>query len=105
MPTKKINGFDVDVTSEGYLTDPSQWSEKIALAIAKEEDIAELTDAHWVVIKFLQNEFKGNGTLPSLRRMKKTGGIPTKELYQLFPDGPLKKSAKIAGLPKPESCV
>jgi tRNA 2-thiouridine synthesizing protein E len=105
MAIKKFNGADVDVNEEGYLTDPSQWSREIAAEIAREEGITDLSDAHWQVIDFLQKDFRENGSLPSLRRMKKVGGIQTKDFYQLFPDGPLKKAAKIAGLSKPESCV
>ena len=33
------------------------------------------------------------------------GDIENKELYSLFPNGPIKKAAKIAGYPKPVSCV
>ena len=105
MPKKQINGKSIDVNDEGYLTDQSQWSKGIAQAIAKEEGIVELTDFHWQVIEFLQKDFQEKGTLPSIRRVKKTGNISTKEFYQQFPEGPLKKAAKIAGLPKPESCV
>ena len=105
MALKKINGYDVDVNEEGYLTDHSQWNKEVAAEIAKEEGINDLTDSHWMVINFLQKDYQEKGTLPTLRRIKKVGGIPTKELYQLYPEGPLKKAAKIAGLPKPESCV
>jgi dissimilatory sulfite reductase related protein len=31
--------------------------------------------------------------------------VPIKELYQLFPKGPAKKAAKIAGIPKPRGCI
>ena len=105
MSKKEITGVTVNVSEDGYLTDPTQWTKEIASAIAKEEGIDILTDSHWQVIGFLQKDFKANGKLPTMRRVKKAGGIPTKELYQLYPDGPLKKAAKIAGLPKPESCI
>lgn len=105
MPKKEFNGTSVDVNDEGYLTDHSQWTKDIAEAIAAEEGISEMTDFHWQVIEFLQKDYKEKGSLPSIRRIKKAGNIPTKEFYQHFPEGPLKKAAKIAGLPKPESCV
>ena len=104
MATKEIAGKTVNVTEEGYLTDPSQWTREVAQAIAAEEGIA-LTDAHWKVIDFLKKDFAEAGVLASMRRINKTGGIATKDLYDLFPDGPLKKAARIAGLPKPTSCV
>jgi len=105
MLKKEINGVTVDINEEGYLTDSTQWTKDVAAAIAKEEGIERLTDSHWQVIGFLQKDYKENGKMPTMRRIKKAGGIPTKELYQLYPDGPLKKASKIAGLPKPESCI
>lgn len=105
MAQKEIAGKTVKVNDEGYMTDPSEWNREIAAAIAVEEGIGELSDGHWKVIDFLQNDFKEKGTIPSLRRMTKAGGVPTKELYALYPGGPLKKSSKIAGLKKPASCV
>ena len=105
MATKKIAGNTVDVNEEGFLTDFSQWNEAIAKVIAAEEGIEQLSDRHWVVLKYLQDFFKENGALPSIRKMKKSGVVDTKELYTLFPGGPLKKSSRIAGLKKPESCI
>ncbi len=105
MAKKEIAGVTVEVNEEGYLVDPSQWTKEIAAAIAEGEGIERLTEAHWKVIEFLQKDYQEKGTMPSIRRVNKVGGIPTKDLYQLYPDGPLKKASKIAGLPKPESCV
>ena len=104
MATKEYAGKSVKVTEDGYLIDPSQWTQEIAQAIAAEEGIT-LTDAHWKVIDFLKKDFAATGVLASMRRINKAGGIPTKELYDLFPDGPLKKAARIAGLARPTSCV
>lgn len=105
MTNKTIAGVSVKVTDEGYLIDPSQWTEDIARAIAREEGIESLSEDHWQIIRFLQREFKENGQLPTIRRIKQTGGIPIKKLYELFPDGPVKRASRIAGLPKPESCI
>jgi len=104
MPTKNIAGVNVNVNEEGYLTDHSQWTREIGEVIAKEEKI-ELTEQHWNVLDFLQKEVEENGVLPTIRRLKKSGVVDTKTLYQLFPNGPLKKASKIAGLEKPASCV
>lgn len=100
---KIIAGQTVDVNEQGYLTDFNQWSKDIALEIAKENDI-ELTDEHWKVINYLQDRHKNEETL-SIRGIKKSGVFNIKELYKLFPGGPLKISTKIAGIPKPKSCI
>ncbi len=104
MTEKKVGSITVDVDAEGFMTDASQWTEDIAKALAKEEGI-ELTEDHFKVISFMRKDFAENGTAPSIRRLNKTGGISTKDLYSLFPDGPAKKAAKISGLPKPQGCV
>jgi len=104
MAIKLLAGVNVEINEEGYLTNPAQWTKEIAVALAQEEGIAELTPGHWKVIEFLQNDFKEKGALPTIRRIN-VACVPTKDFYMLFPGGPLKKAAKIAGLPKPASCV
>jgi TusE/DsrC/DsvC family sulfur relay protein len=95
---------DVAFDPEGFMTDPLEWTPQIAEAIAKREGLT-LTERHWSVINFARQEFEANGEPPTLRRITKSGGIPTKELYQLFPNGPAKKVAMVAGLGKPTGCL
>ena len=93
----------VSVDQEGYLTDFSQWTKELAHEIAKGEEI-ELTVKHWEVIDYLQKCHCEETSL-TIRRVGKSGVVSIKEFYQLFPGGPLKKSSKIAGIPKPVSCI
>ena len=104
-PTAQSNASltDVALTDEGYLTDFTQWNRDVAVEIAKQEQI-EMTDQHWDVISFLQ-ECHQNSVPLSIRTFGKKGPVSIKELYALFPGGPLKKSTRIAGIPKPASCV
>ena len=104
MTTKTLAGNPVDTDDEGYLVNHAQWNKDVAAALAAEEGIS-LTDAHWKVLDFIDADFKEKGAVPGMRRMNKVGNIPTKDLYALFPDGPIKKAAKISGYPKPASCV
>jgi tRNA 2-thiouridine synthesizing protein E len=104
MPQKELAGTTVELNDDGFMTDPSQWNEDIARALASELGI-ELTDRHFLVIHFLRQEFEANGKVPSLRKVKNDSGVGTKELYKLFPKGPAKKAARCAGLGKPEGCV
>lgn len=103
MAQKTIAGISVDVSSEGYLENPAQWTKEIALEIAEEIGI-ELTDKHFEVLEFLRKEHAA-GTQLTIRKVGKSGIVDIKGLYTLFPGGPLKYSAKIAGIPKPVSCV
>jgi TusE/DsrC/DsvC family sulfur relay protein len=105
MPTANYAGTEVTVNDEGFLTDPVQWTEEMAPEIARREGIAELTDRHWQVIKFMRHEYEGKGTGPTVRVLGKTSGVSIKELYELFPKGPAKIAAKIAGIPKPRGCI
>ncbi len=98
-----IAGIQVEVNEEGYLKDFSQWNKEVGLAIAKAEEIT-MTDRHWDVINYLQEAHKKNEAL-SIRKVGKSGVVDIKEMYQLFPKGPLKISTKIAGIPKPASCI
>lgn len=104
MPQKTINGVTIDVNEEGYLTNHAQWNREVAAALAAEEGIT-LTDEHWKVLDFIARDFAEKGVVPGMRRMNKVGNIATKDLYSLFPDGPIKKAARISGFPKPASCV
>jgi len=105
MPTTTYAGKDVDVNDEGFFIDPGQWTQDMAPQIAGTAGITELTDRHWQVIKFMRREYEATGTGPAVRALGKTSGVTIKELYQLFPKGPAKIAAKIAGIPKPRGCI
>jgi dissimilatory sulfite reductase related protein len=105
MPTMTYAGREVTVNDEGFFADPSQWTEEMAPQIADAEGITELTDRHWQVITFMRHEYEAKGTGPTVRVLGKTSGVSVKELYQLFPKGPAKVAAKIAGIPKPRGCI
>jgi dissimilatory sulfite reductase related protein len=105
MTTATIAGTAVDLNDEGFFTDPTQWTEEMAVDLARAEGIDELTDDHWTVIHFMRKEFFEKGTGPTVRMLGKTSGVSVKELYQLFPKGPAKLAARIAGIPKPRGCI
>lgn len=95
---------EVTVDSEGFMTEYEEWDEALAQTLATNIGI-ELTDDHWKVIGFLRDDFAVNGETPTLRRVTTNGGIPTKELFVLFPKKPARKMAYVAGLPKPVGCI
>ena len=105
MTTQVIAGSEVAVDDEGFMTDPSEWSEDIAGVLAKNIAIDTLTDDHWKVIRWLREDFEVEGETATLRRVSTMGGVPTKQLYTLFPKKPAKKMSYVAGLPKPKGCV
>lgn len=86
------------------MTEYDEWTEELGTELSGLIGI-EMTDRHWEAIRFLRKDFATEGVTPTLRRVSTMSGIPTKELFQLFPKKPAKKMAYVAGLPKPAGCV
>jgi len=103
MATKNYSGKTIEVTDEGYLVNPKDWTPEIASEIAKENGI-NLTEKHFAVINFMRQKYENGETL-TIRSVGKSGIVDIKGFYELFPGTPLKLASKIAGLPKPSSCV
>jgi TusE/DsrC/DsvC family sulfur relay protein len=104
MTTATIAGKDLIVDNEGFLQQPDQWDREVAQALAAELDMT-LTERHWLVIDYMRNTYLETGQAPTIRSLGKQSGVPVKELYQLFPKGPAKLAAKLAGIPKPHGCI
>jgi tRNA 2-thiouridine synthesizing protein E len=104
MTTATIAGKDLIVDNEGFLQQPDQWDREVAQALAVELDMT-LTERHWLVIDYMRNTYLETGQAPSIRSLGKQSGVPVKELYQMFPKGPAKLAAKLAGIPKPHGCI
>lgn len=104
MPVTSIDGHEIHVDEEGFLTDYGEWDNKLAERLAARIGV-ELTPAHWTALTFLRRDYADRGETATLRRVSTLGGIPIKQLFALFPGKPAKKMAYIAGLPKPRGCV
>jgi tRNA 2-thiouridine synthesizing protein E len=105
MTITSLDETPVDVDAEGFLQRPEQWTEAMADEIARDAGIDPLTDRHWQVVRFMRDTYLRTGSAPTIRTLGKASGVPVKELYQLFPKGPAKLAAKIAGIPKPRGCI
>lgn len=99
-----VAGTEIETDDEGFLLDPD-YSEEIVSVIAAAEGI-ELTPQHWQIINYMRDEYREHGHTPNFRNMLK--GVnefwpdaDSKALYDLFPTGPAKQGAKVAGLPQP----
>lgn len=104
MPLATLAGREVHVDDEGFMTEYDEWNEEVGKTLAANIGI-EMTEAHWKAIHFMRDDFKANGASPTIRRVTSEAGIPTKQLFELFPKKPAKKMAYIAGVPKPAGCV
>jgi tRNA 2-thiouridine synthesizing protein E len=105
MSVIELEGITVEVDEDGFIQEPECWSEALAAAIAKTEDVPELTENHWKVINYLRDYYQQFGIAPMIRKLCKETGFSLKEIYDMFPSGPAKGACKIAGLPKPTGCV
>ena len=105
MSTVTLAGTTVPLDDEGFFQDPSMWTREMAVEMAKADGIDPLTDDHWKVIEFMRREYAEKGTGPTVRVLGKNSGVDVKALYQLFPKGPAKMAARLAGIPKPKGCI
>jgi tRNA 2-thiouridine synthesizing protein E len=96
---------DVERDAEGFFRDPARWTEAMVPDLAAAEGIDELTDAHWAVVRFVRAEYDASGSGPNVRALSRLTGVGVKDLYRLFPKGPAKIAARIAGIPKPRGCI
>lgn len=105
MPDVTLDGTTYTLDEKGYLVDFAAWTPELALALAAEDGIAELGDAHWQVIAFLRAHQAERGVAPMVRVLCKGTGHSLRQIYDLFPKGPTKGACRVAGLPRPDSCV
>lgn len=99
-----VDGVELEADADGYLVE-ANFGDEVPPAIAAAEGV-ELTDAHWEVINYLRDSYREHGHSPNFRAMLKemqeiNSAIDSKYLYDLFPVGPAKQGARIAGLPQP----
>ncbi|MCC6667946.1 MAG: TusE/DsrC/DsvC family sulfur relay protein [Polyangiaceae bacterium] len=105
MATKTYGGVAVEVDDEGFLKKAAEWTPEVAKAIAAEVGIPTLTEKHWKVLEFARTDTASQGQSPGPRRIVASAGVSMKELYELFPKGPGKLVARVAGVPKPKACL
>ena len=106
MPDIDIAGKTIALNDDGFLMDPTEWDDEVALALAKaEEGLDELTDEHWKVIRYIREYYEEKDIAPMVRKVCKNSGFSLKHIFELFPSGPAKGACKLAGLPKPDGCV
>ena len=105
MANLEVNGVVIELDEDGFMVDPNQWTEEVAIALAKTEEVEELTEEHWQLINYLRDYYKEFGIAPMVRKLTKETGFKLNKVYELFPTGPAKGACKVAGLPKPTGCV
>ncbi|MDC0430035.1 TusE/DsrC/DsvC family sulfur relay protein [Candidatus Thioglobus sp.] len=91
-------------TGNGYLVDPSIWTEEIMHEMATEDEI-ELSDSQVTQILAARDYFSENSSVPPIRTFSKVVGIDKKILFKEWLTGPMKPITKYGGMPQPTGCV
>ena len=106
-----VNSILPETNEQGFLIRAADWNEQVAQVLADINDIS-LTAAHWEIINFIRQYYLQYKHLPNARvfakAIAKTLGeekANSRYLLRLFPDGPLRYACKLAGLPKPPTCL
>jgi tRNA 2-thiouridine synthesizing protein E len=94
----------VPVDGEGFLINRDDWSEEVAVQLAKDDDF-EIDERIMGYIREARDMYENDGVVPPIRKFAKELNISTKELYDVFKKGPMKLICKWGGLPKPTGCV
>ena len=105
MEMKMFGGKEMEIDEDGFIQDPEQWDQAVAVDLAKTEGVDDLSEDHWKVVHYLRNYYLQYSMAPMIRKLCKETGFKLKEIYDLFPSGPAKGACKVAGLPKPTGCV
>ncbi len=95
----------VDLDDQGFMLDADQWNDKVAEALALDEGIEELSEDHWKIIDFLREFQEEHDKAPMIRVLCRETGFTLMYIYELFENGPAKGACRVAGLPRPDSCV
>jgi tRNA 2-thiouridine synthesizing protein E len=101
----KVGDKLIEFDHDGFMLDPSLWDDEVALAIARDEGIDEMTEEHWKIVNFIRNYWKENDLAPAVRLICKDVGVGVRQIYKLFTSGPARGACRVAGLPKPDGCV
>jgi len=106
-----VDSVGLDTSDDGFLRNAAQWNEQVAEELARLDEL-ELTPAHWEILFFIRDYYFQFQHLPNARMFatairKKLGEEKGQSRYlqKLFPKGPLKYACKVAGLPKPPTCL
>ena len=105
MPVLTIEGRSYEVDEDGFLTDPELWNDEVAIDFATTEDVFDMSDDHWKLVRYIRKYYDSYGIAPMVRKVTREIGFDTDKMYQLFHSGPAKGACKVAGLSKPAGCV
>jgi dissimilatory sulfite reductase related protein len=105
MVTANLGGKELEVCKDGFLQNPAEWNDEVAVALAISEGVDELMPEHWKIIRYIREYYEKFTLAPIIRKMCRETDCDLARMYVLFPSGPAKGLCKIAGLPGPTGLV
>jgi tRNA 2-thiouridine synthesizing protein E len=100
-----VEGRSIQLDRYGHLLDPEEWDEHVASEIARALGIDRLKPSHWKVLHALREYYSEHHTNPMTRDLLRQTGLTLDRLYVLFPQGITRGAIRMAGLPRPDSCL
>ncbi len=101
----QVGDADVEFDQDGFMLEPTLWTDKLACAIAREEGIDEMSEDHWSIVNFIREYWKEHDLAPPVRLICQQCKVSVRQIYKLFTAGPARGACRVAGLPKPDGCV
>ena len=95
----------IEFDAEGFMADPALWNDDVALLLARDEGIAEMTERHWAIVRFIRGYWKEHDLAPPVRLICTEPEVERPRHLQALPSGPARGACRMAGLPKPDGCV
>src|SRR5271169_446150 len=105
VPEIHIDGRTYEVDEDGFLREPELWNEGVAKDFARMQNVKEMTEEHWALVRYIRYYYERYGTAPMVRKLARETGFSPDKMYELFPLGPAKGACKAAGLPRPHCAV
>jgi TusE/DsrC/DsvC family sulfur relay protein len=101
MTATVIADTSVDVDAEGFLTHADQWNEQIAEQIARENGIRELSERHWLVVKFMRERYLTTATHPRSARWARSRAYRSRSSISSSPKARPSSRPRSAASPSP----
>ncbi len=102
--SRVVAGCEIYFDREGFFWEAEDWTEEVAIILAREAGLEHLTETHWKVMRFFRDYYFYHGRAPLNRHLKSGTALSLSELEALFPGGIRLGARRLAGLPNPKSC-
>lgn len=97
-------------TADGYLVDPDEWTEDMAMELAAEEELI-LSDGAWLALGFMREYYAKHNIAPDVRHVIKhiarvcecDKKEAQRRIFAWFPFGYVQQACKVSGMRTPRA--